>query len=567
MDQFSPVDESGTFESERGMVRSSTPPSLHYVNESGIPDELFMDELRENREIASIVEQWSQSLRSNRDRGVTDIFGRKRWNGLGHIFSDMSRAAFAVDHDDILSTLADVTEGLTFNRCRFEMNDDDQEDVWNQWAAEVDLDSRLREMFRELFKVSQVYVGLWWDRRTYTVRTKPDAEKLLEEAPSRGGNTKRRKRYDLFVPSSMTILDPTKVLPVGQLMFGRERFAYCAGRSEDMAFAEVMAGEVIDSTVLQLLDGKYTPTVDEIHLCQELGVDPDRLWLFRPGTVFRHSLTKAQYERFAAVRLKPIFEILDMKSALRSSDNSALVGSANFIIVIKKGSDKFPAKPAEIDNLKEQSRVVARLPVMVGDHRLSVEIVSPALDNTLTESRWQVLDSRLVFAALRSFQPIVQGGNSSGSGVSEMSRVVSQGLENRRHQMIRAFERHIFNRAMNVSEELDERPTLTFLPKHVSLDFRVDVMNAILKLRDRGDISRETTLDELDFDQDVEARRRAHERVAYDKVFQSGTPFTSPQQNPFGAQPQQPQPPQPQKDPGRPPGVREDEPRKRGGTE
>lgn len=554
-------DETDAFASERAVVRSTT-PTVAYINETGLPDELIMDEIRENREIASQIEKWSQELQGRNREANVDLFGRQTWNGHGHVFSDMARAAFAVDHDDILSTLADVTEGLTFNRCRFEMNDDDQEDVWNQWAAEVDLDSRLREIFRELFKVSQVYVGLWWDTRVYTVRTKPDPEKLLDETPAKGGNTKRRKRFTLRAPSSMTVFDPTKVLPVGQLMFGRERFAYCAGRAEDMAFKAVMGGDVVDATVLQLLDGKYTPTEDEVHLCQELGVDPARLWLFRPGTVFRIGLTRAHYERFVGVRLKSAFQLLDMKGALRRSDSSALVGSANFLIILKKGSDKLPAKPAEIDNLREQARVVARLPVLVGDHRLSVEIVSPTLDNTLTESRWQVLDSRLVFAALRSFQPIVQGGNSSGSGVSEMSRVVSQGLENRRHLMVRGLERGIFSPAMKLSEDLDERPTLTFLPKHVSLDFKLDVMNAILKLRDRGDISRETTLDELDFDQDVEARRRARERVTYDKVFQSGTPFASPQMNPFESPGKEPP-----KEVGRPPGIREDEPRKQPGSE
>jgi hypothetical protein len=196
------------------------------------------------------------------------------------------------------------------------------------------------------------------------------------------------------------------------------------------------------------------------------------------------------------------------------------------------------------------------------------------LDNTLIESRWQVLDSRLVFMALRSFQPIVQGGNSSG-GVSEMSRVVSQGLENRRSQLVRALERGIFSRVMDRNEELDERPSLTFLPKHVSLDFKADIMTAILKLRDRGDISRETTLEELDFDQEVEARRRAKEIENYDPVFQSGTPFSSPQMNPYGVDPNNPDPNNPNpnqkvpakkkaaapKEPGRPAGVVEEEKR------
>jgi hypothetical protein len=345
-----------------------------------------------------------------------------------------------------------------------------------------------------------------------------------------------------------------------------------ASAGEHEAFQGVMRGEVIDPTVMKLLDGRYRPSLEEVYLCQELEVDPDRLWLFKQDAVFRHTLTKAQYERFAPVRLKPILQILDMKAALRNSDSSALTANANFIIVITKGTDTLPAKPAEIENLREQTRVVARMPVLVGDHRLHVEIVAPPLDNTLIESRWQVLDSRLVFKALMTFSPVVQGGNSSGTGVSEMSRVVSQGLENRRHQLKRALERHVFKLILDRNPDLGEFPTLAFLPKHVSLDFKADVMNAILKLRDRGDISRETMLDELDFDQDVEALRRARERKDYDEVFQSGTPFGSPQMNPYGANPQPGQPGQAPakkaspaapvpKEPGRPKGTVEEEKR------
>jgi hypothetical protein len=329
-------------------------------------------------------------------------------------------------------------------------------------------------------------------------------------------------------------------------MFRRERFAYIASRDEDAQFEEALKGNVFDSTVVSLIEGRYTPNASDRAVCEEVGVDHRRLWMLRSGSVFRHTLTRPSYERFSSVRLRPLLPILDMKDNLRSSDRAALAGSSNYLVVITKGTDKLPAKASEIENLREQARVVARVPVLVGDHRLNVEIVSPKLDNTLIESRWQVLDSRLVFAALQSFQPIVQGGNSSG-GVSEMSRVVSAGLENRRHMLVRSLERSLFRAILDRNPALSEAPSLSFQPKHITLDFKADVMNAILKLRDRGDISRETTLEELDFDQDVEAQRRSGERRAYDEVFQSGTPYSSPAQNPYGTSPAP-------ISPGRPPG-------------
>ena len=96
---------------------------------------------RARREIASVIEKWSQSL-SNATQHVTlDVFNRHRWNGVNHVHATMSQCAWAVENDDILSTLADVLEGLMWQKCRFELFDDDQQDIWNQWAADVNLDA------------------------------------------------------------------------------------------------------------------------------------------------------------------------------------------------------------------------------------------------------------------------------------------------------------------------------------------------------------------------------------------------------------------------------------------
>lgn len=581
VDEFD-VSEDGTFNDPRyGEVSSTTRPSIHYVNESGVPDDVVFRHLRSRgfeKAAISQIEKWSQSLTAPQSTQTLDMFNRSRWsNNDVHVHAVMSRVAWAVENDETLSTLADVVEGLMWQKCRFELIDTDEQEVWNQWAADINLDKMLREMGREVFKLSQFYVGLWWGTRTYAVQGKQiddrieeferekkqkDYEKAVEEreafiaanknnpefiAPPElakpdlegpgKGNHRRKKKFRVKVPTEYTIFDPTKVLPVGTLMFGRERFAYIATRGEDEAFASVMRGEVADDTVLQLIEKKYEPSELDKQTCGDLGVDHNRLWLFRKDALFRHAMTRSQYERYSPVRLKTILPILEMKQHLRASDRASLIGNTNFIVVITKGSDRLPAKPAEIANLQEQAKVIARLPVLIGDHRLKVEIVSPSTDNTLIDSRHQVLDARLVFAALRTFSPVTQGGNSSGAGVSEMSRVVAQGLESRRHMIMRSIEKHIFRVIMDKNEDvIEEFPSLAFTPKRITLEFNNDIMTGILKLRDRGDISRETTLEELDFDQDTEVLRRGRERVLYDPIFESTTPHSSPTANPYGVQ-------------------------------
>lgn len=612
-----------------GHVSGTTRPSISYVNEAGIPEDVMDRHFRRGRgarEIASVIEKWTQQLNNESSRQRTlDLFNRgKGFEGAVHPFATMARTAWAVENDDILSTLADVVEGLMWAKCRFELIDEDQQSLWNQWAKDVNLDRQLRKMSREIFKTSQVYVGLWWAKKVYKVdddkireqiedfereRKQLEYERQVEERealiaankgnpefitppelpepPDNGpgkGNRRRRKTFPVEIPIAMNVFDPTKVLPVGSLLFNRERYAYIATRDEDDAFSKVLNGEVADDTVLQMIERKYVPTEEDKQACADIGLDHTRLWLFRKDAIFRHTVTRADYERFAMPRLKPVLPLIEMKEHLRASDRASLIGNTNFIVVITKGSDKHPAKPSEVANLQEQAKVIARLPVLVGDHRLHVEIVSPAMDNTLIDSRWQTLDARLVFKALRSFAPVTQGGaGGGGAGVKEMSRVVSKGLENDRHMQLRTIESEVFAKVIERNEGvLEEFPNLEFTPKRISLEFSAEIVTSILKLRDRGDISRETTLEELDFDQDLEVLRRGKERVLYDQIFESQTPFSSPQQNPYGGGqpniPPQQQPNfngnapaskgnvgpngQPRTEGGRPPGKTETKPRK-----
>lgn len=535
--------------------------SISYVNEAGVP-EVVAAEAARHSDVANSIENWMRRLhRESQPSSFStgDIFNRTNYVGSDNIFEVMGACAAAVEYDDVLSTLSDTLEGMAFQKMHFEMHDKDQQDIWNQVAADLNMDGRLKEIWRELFKVSQVYVGILWENKTYKVRTKPidledlDALQKGEEPKPSPGNRTRKRTVAVAAPAALTIFDPTKIVPVGQLMFGRERLAYIADRNEHFSIGQAMAGSIVDDMVLRLVERRYEPTLDEEAKLSSSGVPTDRLWLLKEDAAFRHTLTRAHYERWAVPRLKSILEILDLKRHLRQSDRAHLVGSTNFIVLIKKGSDQLPAKQKEVDNLQRQARVVARMPILVGDHRLAVEIVTPGTDNTLSEDRHSLLDARLVFRALQSFAPNAVKPSSQGSNaVSELSRVVSLGIESRRHQLARSLERELFRRTVELNPGvLTETPKLAFSPKRVALDFNSVIAQSVLKLRDRGDISRESALDEFDFDQDVEVLRRIEEHRTYDKVFQSQVPHGSPQDNPFN-----------DRTPGRPPGTVEDEPRK-----
>lgn len=485
---------------------------------SGVGARDAMNALAEQApEVAALV-RWTVNTQHPGSRQGT-IFERDRFVTPGSIFEQMRVAHDACENDDIVSGVLELTESLAFSRISFQCEDEDEEDVWNQIAYEIDLESRLREMWRELFSVSQLYACNWWGNRSYRVRGETDK-----------GNRKRKALNDLIVPIGVTLLDPIKVIPVGNLMFNQDRLAYIADFTEvDMLDAAAMGDIEADPVAKQIIVGRYTPTDMERKNLGGWEVPTERLYTLNPQFVWRHTDTRPQYARFASIRMKSIFELLDLKQQLRGMDRAHLIGGTNFIVLIKKGSEKEPAKQEELDNLQMSVRTVARVPVMVGDHRLAIEIITPKTDMTLSSDKYGVIDQRISSRLLQML--LVHGG--SGSARSDdsvkLAKVVAKGLDSRRHMLRRAVERNILGPTLRMNPQLTSTPTLRFHPTRIDLEFDAATVQFLLDLRDRGDISRDTILNELDFDQADEAMKRKREAKQYDDLFTpTNVPFSAP---------------------------------------
>jgi hypothetical protein len=159
-----------------------------------------------------------------------------------------------------------------------------------------------------------------------------------------------------------------------------------------------------------------------------------------------------------------------------------------------------------------------------------VEIVTPSVDHTLDEKRYDVLDQRIILRALQTF---TSPRSAQGTGEQFNNDVIARGIEARRHEVARTIEEHLLSATVDRnSTVLDETPSLSFHPKRVIISMNADIVNAVIKLRSQGDISRETELEEFNYDQEIEYIRRKREK-AVDPVFKSSVPFSSPDSNPF----------------------------------
>lgn len=458
------------------------------------------------------VGQWAQETQGGGGsftRRAGGLFERDRFVTPDNIFDQMKLAYRASEEDDVIGGFLEATESMAMKHVTMTSDDAQQEDILEQVAEDIELDERMREIWQELLKVSNVYVGVWWGRKTYKVRAKTDK-----------GNQARKEFKNLLVPTALTLLDPLKIVPMGSDLFNNDVLVYVADRNEDGQFHEIVENrQGGDAIVARFIMGRFTPNEAQRKRLGELRIAADRLWLLNPSTVFRITATRPQYQQFAAVRMRSIFELLDLKHQLRQMDRAHLIGGTNFIVLVTKGTDQLPGQPSEVANLQMQVRTLARVPVLVGDHRLNVEIVTPKLDNTLKAERYNAIDSRITG---RLYQLLVSGNYSvgvSGDDSLKLTQVIAQGMEAKRQRIKNRLERLVWKRVFEDNDEITEMPHIRFIPGRIVLQFDAAFASFLLDLREAGEISREHIHETFDIDQDQESKRRELEKERYDKNF------------------------------------------------
>lgn len=493
--------------------------ALTVLNDTEFADEDVVRALYEQYPEVATLENWANKS----TRQGKGLFQRDQYVNPVTIFDKMRVAYQAVEQDDIVSGIADTTEQLAYKRITLETDDLDEAYVWQQMADELDLVNFMRQIWRDLFIASQAYPAVMFGRRDFKVRGRTTA-----------GNRKKKLMTGVYTPIGLTLLDPLRVVPVGSFMFGQEQLAYIASPAEVDIFSTKL-GEGSDPILNQLIVGKYNPSRAEARELNKLCGESvsNRLFLLDPDHCWRITATRPDYQRFASVRMESVFELLDIKHQLREMDRAALIGSTNAIILVKKGTDAMPAKDAEVKKLASQVRTGSRMPVIVGDHRIDIEIITPKTDKTLAPERYNGIDSRLT---ARLFQVLSTGSYSTGTAVDDslkLLRVVAASMEARRDVIRDSMVAKVFMPTWERNDKLIDIPSMQFYPRRIALDFDPNIARFMQDLRDRGDISRETILAELDILEESESVKRQREAELYDHVFTpTVVPYSANQDNP-----------------------------------
>ena len=224
------------------------------------------------RQLAS----WAEDIRQPKSRKA-GMFSRDKYVTPGDVHGQMALAYDSAE-DDVISGVLETSESVAFQKISFESENKDQEDIWNQVAADLDLDSFVRTSFRELNLVSVVYPVRWWGQKKYTVRGKGE-----------GGRAKR-KTFNLTVPVGLGFMDPTRIVPVNGDLFGGTQLAWMA-TDDEMDMINDDGGDLEDQLTERLFLRRYTTTQSEEKKLEKEKVDVDRLILLNPEFVYRHTLT------------------------------------------------------------------------------------------------------------------------------------------------------------------------------------------------------------------------------------------------------------------------------------
>lgn len=487
-------------------------------NFTDMPDAvLYGDESM--REVAQVMSRWVDNVRAA--AGRTSMFDRGAYIPPDNAYDEMRSARHAVRYDSVVSGIAELTEAFAFQGVKWESENPDEADVFNQMARDQNLDDVIRKMWREEFIYGQFICAKMWGWKTYTVRGKTTK-----------GNT-RKKKYKVWAPLRLRILDSLKVVPVGVGPLGGDGLAWQATGYEIGNWQQCWNGDTIDPLMLTFFQEQYKPSFLEAGELSALGVDVSRLLSLNPDWVFRHTMTKPDYQRFADIRMKSLFTLLDMKQQLLMSDRAQLVGSANYILLIRKGDDKLPAQRAELESLQENYNFIAKMPVIISDHRLSVDIISPKTDFVLEKDKYDTIDQRIKERLLGLLSSggggHSSGSQSSGGGVAAQALPIARLMENRRHMLARTLENEIAHAVFEHPKNrdlFDKEPSMVYTPRNIGLTLDGTYAQQLLALRTQREVSRETILEFFGLDEATEAMRMQYEAEYYDDIFKTEIPYT-----------------------------------------
>ncbi len=512
----------------RAQVEKDRAATVVIDNRTDLPDELLESFFVENTAMFG----FGQETRYLSYPSEGTMMARSKWRPPRNVIEEITIARDMAERDDDVAATLDTIIAAAYHGGYQNQHEDEQvEHTFEQMSEETTgLAGVLREMHRELLISSQINTCSLFTRASYELRPE---------------NVSRVITRSVAAPM-IGVLPAERIRVLGNDMFGEGQLAYepegqlqqwlRAYWSDSTSPAKKREMRMSDPVAAALFIGKAQVNWQEMDLLVT-GMD---LYLLNPDMVHRSTFAKGSW-RYPRPLLTRNLALLEAKRLLNVMDHALLQGGINFIVVAKKGDEKKPATGPELMNLQSLVQRAGRSGVLIGDHRINLEIIQPNLTEMLNPDKRQMIGRKLSQAMLRVPE---FGSDETGNAVQTFTELAQAVITSDRNLVVGHLHRYIWREVMQRNRRVfsrSDRPTI-WMPKVIlqGMDFWTQYL---LKLYDRGDLPRKYMVEFGGYDYDaVKAQKQREIQNGHDEIFTPPpVPFSAPnQQNSPTADPNDP---------------------------
>lgn len=493
------------------------------VNETDLPDDVVLDAVSE---FASMAWGRGESTFQSYANNQGSLLARSQYKTPANVIDEIKLARSMADRDDDVRAAINWCIAAAFSEGMRNFHDDEQtQELFNAVSRNMQQDRAHKEFYREYLISGQLNTMMLFTRERLEYRPF-GAEETKEEsiaAPLAG------------------VLHAENIRILGSDAFGTGGLYYDPDNEKLRAWLEEYFGKGTEPSrkhALGLQDrvaaNLFTGVIDVDPWADEMRETPCsgyRLYKLNERLVHRMTMPKGEF-KYPVPPLTANFALLEAKRLLNIMDYALLQGGSNFIVIAKKGDKDRPALPEEIDNLKQVVRTASRTGVIVGDHRLTFEIVTPDLSELLNAEKRRLLGRKLAMALLRT--PEHGTEDPQGEGMKADLEMMARVITSDREDIKRHVEGHIYEEVVKRNKQVFKKgPADLWFPK-VILQGSQWFTDYVLKLRDRGDIPRGWAAEAAGYNWGaaIAQREREVDQDIDEKMAPAAVPFSSPEMGP-----------------------------------
>lgn len=495
-------------------------------NRSELPDGVVMDMVQDRWvELAGL--QFAQpnnfTLYGTTNQG--SMLARTPFRTPSSVIDEIKLARTVADSDDDVAATIGQELAIAYGQGLMNQHRDETTlEFFNQLALpqNMDLESVFEEMHREYLVAGQVISLSLFMRQRMSYYPLKSVEPVMAQL--------QIPRVGILPAENIRVIS-NDIVGQGQLAYFVEDpnlknwlEEYFSPRTTDLR-KSLMAGE--EPVAASLFTGKVEIAYDD-------GDPMSRglmVYTLNQRMVHRTTMPKGS-QPYARPLLTRNFPLLEAKRLLNIMDYALLQGGTNYIVIAKKGSDKTPAQPGEIANLQNQIAHASRSGVLVGDHRVDIQIVTPNLEEMLNSTKRKLLGRKISMGLLRQSEQVT--GDSGTKGAENEMELLARVCTADRRRMIRHAESAFYGETALRNRAIFKEGAPTIWGPPIILTEIREFWKNILSASDRGLIPHRYTVEALGYNYDATLAEREREIARGDdeSLVPGSVPYSSPEAGP-----------------------------------